>query len=451
MKKLISISLALISALSLAACGNGSGGAVPAPAVQSEVNTSETPKAADSATEKTPAKKTTLTYWYSWTDKIQENNINLVKQFNETVGKEKNIEVVAEYQGSYSELHQKLQAAYISGTTPAVTVMEIASIKTFAENGILEPLSPYIQRDSVDMTDFFEGLLGNCKVNDTWYGLPYLRSTPILYMNTTLLEKAGLDKNGPKTWTEFAEYAKAIKEKTGAYGFTLTSDPWFLEGFLMEYGTSVLSKDETKTNINTPEGKAVFKYFQNLKNQEVIRCVAGADASKVDADFMNQDTAMRVSSTANLSKILAIAKENNFEVNTCFFPAEVQHGVPTGGCNLIMTSKLSDDEKEGAWEFIKWMTSTEQTAYASAFTGYVPSRKSALETDKIKDLHKSTPQFKVALDQLEKYSTGRPMNPKYAEAQTELVNSMDAIWVNNGDVDSVLSAAEQKMNKVLGE
>ena len=49
---------------------------------------------------------TELTFWYSWTGNIQENNIELTELFNETVGKEKGIHVTAEYQGTYDELHQ---------------------------------------------------------------------------------------------------------------------------------------------------------------------------------------------------------------------------------------------------------------------------------------------------------------------------------------------------------
>lgn len=434
MKKLISIVMAVSMLLSLVACLGGCSGPASASG-SSNTNGQNAP--------------TKITYWYSWTDKIQENNVNLVKQFNETVGKEKGIEVTAEYQGSYDDLHQKLQAAYVSGTTPAVTVMEIASIKTFAENGVLEPLSPYISRDGIDMGDFYEGLLENCKVGDTWYGLPYLRSTPILYMNTTLLKKAGLDVNGPKTWDELAEYCKTVKEKTGAYGLSMYSYIWTFEAFLLENGTSVLSADEMTTNINTKEAKQALQFFKDLVSKDYIRCVAGADSSKVDADYMNQNCAMWMTSTANLSKVLGVAKENNFEVNTCYIPKNTDYGVPTGGCNLIMTTQISDKEKEAAWEFIKWMTATEQSAYASKFTGYVTSRKSATATPVIQELYKTTPQFKVALDQLESSGRGRPMNPGYAQASKELVAVMDAIWVNNADVDTTVAEAETKINTYL--
>ncbi len=453
MKKVISVLMALILGLTFAACSQPSAPAAaqqsvpanPVPAAAPAVP--EAPAAAqESAAPEAPVE---LTYWYSWTDKIQENNENLTRMFNETVGKDKGIKVTAEYQGSYDELHQKLQAAYVAGETPAVTVMEIASIRTFAENGVLEPLSPYIARDGIPMDDFFAGLLGNCDVDGTWYGLPYLRSTPILYMNTTLLEQAGLDAKGPDTWEEFAEYCRVIKEKTGAYGLTQYSYIWMLEAMLLSNGTSALTPDELKCNINTPEAKEVLSFFKNLTEQGLIRSVAGVDSSRVKADAMNQECAMWFSSTADLTANLAVAGENGFEINTCFIPAFTKHGVPTGGCNLIISSKLSEAEKEAAWQFIKWMTDTEQAAYAHAFTGYVPSRMSAAKTEQIAALYEKTPQFKVALDQLNQYSTGRPMNPGYAEVSKELVGVMDAVWVNGADVESTVSAIEAKLNNLL--
>lgn len=437
MKRILAILLAALLVLSTAACSNNG---------QDPVEDNTKKEEPSSGSDNKPVE---LTFWYSWTDKIQENNINLTEKFNNTIGKEKGIHVTAEYQGSYNDLHQKLQAAYVSGTTPDVTVMEIASIKTFAENGVLEPLSPYIKRDGINMEDFYEGLLENCKVNDKWYGLPYLRSTPILYMNTTLLKKAGLDPNGPKTWEELADYCRTIKEKTGAYGLSMYSYNWTFEAFMFENNSSVLNNDETKTNINSDVGKYVLNYFKDLNDKGYIRCVAGADSSKIDADYMNQNCAMWFNSTGNIGTAMKVAKENNFEINTCYIPKKVQFGVPTGGCNLIMTTKISDAKKEAAWEFIKWMTSTEQTAYASEYTGYVTSRKSATSSEKIQNLYNETPQFKVALDQLEECGHGRPMNPGYAEAQKEIVAVMDAVWVNGADIDSTLKEAETKINKAL--
>ena len=390
-----------------------------------------------------------LIFWYCFTDKIQENNVNLAEKFNETRGKEMNIHVTAEYQGSYDELHQKLQAAHVAKDVPSVTVMEIASIKTFAENNVILPLTSYINRDAVDVGDFFPGLMINCRVGDDLYGLPYLRSTPIMYLNATLLKAAGLDPKGPQTWDEFAHYCRTVKEKTGAYGMSMYSYIWTFEAFMLASGSHTVTADETKSNINTPEAKEALSFYQGLIDEGVIRCVAGADSAKVTADQMNQNCAMWYWSTANLTQNLAIAEENGFELNVCFFPENKSRGVPTGGCNLIMTALQSDDEKEASWQFIKWMTEPEQAAYAHLYTGYVPSRKAAAESPEVQEKYKEFPQFGVALEQLGLYGHGRPMNPGYAQASVEMVGIMDAIWVNDADIDSTVTAAEPIINQML--
>ncbi|MBE5962198.1 MAG: ABC transporter substrate-binding protein [Lachnospiraceae bacterium] len=424
--------------------------ATTAPTTKADGKADQNTTAALGAENITDANVTEITFWYSWTDQIQQNNIDLTEEFNETVGKEKGIHVTAEYQGSYVDLHQKLQAAYVAGTTPAVTVMEIASIETFAANGVLEPLDPYIEATGTDMSDFQQGLMQNSYYNGGCYGLPYLRSTPIMYMNTTLLEQAGLDKTGPKTWDELKEYITTVHDKTGKYGLTQYGYIWTLEAFMLEHGSSLLNADETATNLNSAEGKEIIRFFKELADAGAVHMISSAETDKVMMDVMNQNCAIWFGSTGDLTNCLKVAADNGFEVATSFIPMDKQYGVPTGGCNLIMTSSISDKEKQAAWEFISWMTETEQTIKASTNTGYLPSRISAIENDAMVSLYEQVPQFKVALDQLT-YGTGRPMNPGYAEASDAIEDTLDAIWVNNADIDSTLAELEKKVNGLLNE
>lgn len=116
-----------------------------------------------------------------------------------------------------------------------------------------------------------------------------------------------------------------------------------------------------------------------------------------------------------------------------------------------MFNTVPDEKKEAVWEFIKYMTDTDQTAYASKTTGYVPLRASAAETDTLKELYARLPQYKVALDQLRDYSTGRPLNPNYVECTFEIMAAMDAIMVNDADIASTLSETAQKVNTILNQ
>lgn len=439
------------SVLSMTGCGDAKTQGDAVSSVQSEASvSSETSEEQNTIIQsETPIE---LTYWYSWGGAVQECNENLVQQFNETVGQEKGIHVTAEYQGTYNETTSKLQAAAVAGTMPDASVVGTTSMGIFLKNNMLVSLNSYVERD-IDATDFFQGLLKNTVKDDVWYGVPYLCSTPILYLNTTLLEKAGLDPSGPKTWDELAEYCKTVKEKTGAYGLSTFSYEWFMEAFLLEHGTTMLNEEETATNFDCAETREIMNYFKDLQDKGYLHWATSGDegSSQVTADFTNQNCAMWFSSTASLTTTLKVAKENNFEVNTCFIPADKSYGVPIGGSSIVMFESVPEEKREAVWEFMKFMTDTRQTAYASQTTGYVPLRASAEQEESLQELYKAYPQFKVAVDQLRDYSTGRSLNPNYVECTTVIMNAMDDIMLNNGDMDSVLSAASEKINKLLNQ
>lgn len=395
-----------------------------------------------------PENPVEIRFWYAFTGKIQECNLKMAELFNETRGREIGVRVIPEYQGDYAAVHQKLQASWVAGNAPEVSVIEIASMGGFAKNGVIMPLDDHIKQHNVDMKDFQAGLMGNSYIDGKTFGFPYLRSTPIMYMNTTLLAKAGLDTKGPSTWDEFEMYCRTLREKLGIYGASMHSYIWTFEGFMIQAGTQVINDEETECLIDSTAARDMAKFFQQLIKEDLIRVYPGADGSKITADIMSQNAAMWFMSTANMTTNLGIAKENGFELNTCFMPKKVRYGTPTGGCNVVVVNLKDKDRREAAWEFIHWLTDTEQTALASSLTGYMPSRHSAISSSKIQELYRVQPQFKVAVDQLA-YASKRPINPNYSEGSRLIIQAMDAVWINNEDVDTVFPEIARRVTEVL--
>lgn len=391
--------------------------------------------------------KIEITYWYAWGDKIGENNENLVKMFNES---QDNIHVNAEYQGSYDDLHAKTQAAFAAGNAPEVTQNEIASVAIFANSGMTENLTPFVERDDIDLNDFNPGLMGNSYVNDQLYALPYLRSTPILYLNTTILEEVGLDPAGPQTWEEFEEYARALTVEGERVGITMPVDIWLYEAFVAQSGGQMLAEDGKSVAFDSEPGVAPIKFWKKLTEEGIMKMPSGDEAgANAKQDFANGRSAMIFNSTADLSYWLAMAEEQGFELNTTFMPANKSFGVPTGGANLVMTTGLDEEKQNAAWEFIKWMTSAEQTAYASEYTGYLPSRLSAIDSEKIQALYEEKPQFEVAVNQLE-YARPRPMNDAYPEIASLVRDEITrAIITEDVSPEEALATAAEKANKLL--
>ncbi len=440
LKRIIALTLAAALSVSLVACSSSE-----------ETSETATDVATVDASVLDPNNPVTIEFWYAWTGAIEENNQEKAATFNETIGKELGIIVEAYYQGDYYDTHSKLQAAYRAGEAPAVSVMEIASTRQFADSGVIKDLSALIEKDSVDMDDFYAGLLENCEVNDSYYAIPFLRSTPIMYYNVDLFEAAGLGTEGPKTWDEMAEFAKTINTELDIAGISMTAYDWVFEAFMFQHGTSILNEEENATNLNSEEGKEIVTFFKDLGDAGYIDVYPSSGGEQVNVAQANQTTAMWFGSTGSLAGNKAIADEAGYDLGTCFIPEAVQYGVPTGGCNLVMTSNLTPEEEAAAWEFIKWITQTEQAISNSMETGYVMTRKSCLDNTEVTTYFEEYPQAKVALDQLELYGYGRPMNPYYAQAGLTLNEFLEAVWVNDVDVDTALSDYETKMNDILNQ
>ncbi|RXZ79220.1 ABC transporter substrate-binding protein [Paenibacillaceae bacterium] len=445
LKRLMVLSLAVWMVV-LAACGakdTGGTGNTSSGSGNSGVKTA-------TAKSDTPSEKVVIKYWYAWGDKIEEAKQNLVKEFNESQDK---IEVIAEHQGTYDDLHAKVQAAFAAGNAPAVTDLEIGSTGNFARSGMLEELTAYADQDKeqLQLDDFYPGLMGNAYVDEKLYGLPFMRSTPIMYKNVTMLKEAGLDPEGPRTWDELEQYSRVLKEK-GKFGMTMPIDIWFYEALVAQSGGKMLSDDGKSAAFNSPEGVEPVAFWKKMANDGLIKIPVGDDAgAAADKDWANQLSAFKFSSTAGVTGSLEIAKGNGFELVTAFMPANKNYGVPTGGCQLVMTSKGSAEEKDAAWEFLKFMTSKENTIYQHKYVGYLPTRLSALDSDEIKNHFAEHPQFKVAVDQLE-YARPRPMENAYPEVTKVIKDGIQkAILDPKTTPQEALDQAAEKANKLLSK
>lgn len=429
MKKIVVILLSMVLMVSLTACGS-----------KKTVNVGESSAENDGSVE--------IDFWYSLGGKNGEVIQGMVKEFNES---QDEVTVNATFQGDYYENHAKVLSAIPAGTQPDVTMIEIASIGAFAEAGALEDLKPYVEGENgINLNDFVKGLMGNSYWKDTLYAILFNRSTPLLYLNRDMLEKAGLDPAGPKTWNELREYARALTKKDEIFGFSTPIDIWFYEALVFENGGGILSADGTKPAFNSPEGIEPVEFWQEMIDEGIMKRPPGEKYNAWDVarqDFINQKVGMIFTSTGSLNMLMEQAQ--GFEVGTAFLPAKKSYGVPTGGTNLVILSKSSSEEKKAAWKFIKFMTSQEQTIHWSKSTGYMPVRVSAVESAEMKKLYAEKPQFKVAVDQLE-YAKPRPMVPGYKELQEIIMNEIQRAIIDDSiSAKEALDAAAQKAEKLL--
>lgn len=390
-----------------------------------------------------------IQFWYSLSGKNGEKIQSMVEEFNKS---QNEVKVTATYQGNYYENHAKVLAAIAAGNQPDVTMVEIASVASFANAGALEELKPYAEgKNGTDLNDYVPGLMGNSYWKDKLYAIPFARSTPLLYLNKDMLKKAGLNPEGPKTWEELRQFSKAMTKKEGdkqTYGFSTPIDIWFYEALVFESGGKILSEDGKQLLVNNKEGIAPLSFWKSMLDEGVMKFPPGEKYNAwevAENDFANGTVGMIFTSTGSLGSLLSKAK---FDLGTAFLPANKDYGVPTGGANFVILAKSSKEKKEAAWKFVKWMTDTKQTTSWSQTTGYMPVRTSALNSEEMKKYYQEKPQFKVAVEQL-KYAKPRPAAPGYKELQEVIMSEIQRAILGKATPEEALNTAADKGTKLL--
>ncbi|MEC4819815.1 MAG: sugar ABC transporter substrate-binding protein [Scytonema sp. PMC 1069.18] len=108
-------------------------------------------------------------------------------------------------------------------------------------------------------------------LNGKSFGIPWYLTTRLTIYNTDLLKQADINKP-PATYTELAQVAQQIKDKTGKYAFFTTFIPQdsgeVLESFV-QMGVTLVDA-EGKAAFNSPEGKAAFQYWVDLYKKGLL-------------------------------------------------------------------------------------------------------------------------------------------------------------------------------------
>ena len=109
----------------------------------------------------------------------------------------------------------------------------------------------------------------------TW-GIPFQRSTIVLYYNKELFKEAGLDPNRPPaTWKEMAEYAQKLTKRDASgkvtqWGVQIPSSGfpyWLFQALAIENGVNLMNAAGTQTYYDKPEVIEALQYWVDLVNK----------------------------------------------------------------------------------------------------------------------------------------------------------------------------------------
>lgn len=415
---------------------------------------SGTTDSSDSSKDSSSKAKITLNYWHSMGAGPNGEAIEYeVQEFNKKY--EGQIEIIATYQGNYDETTPKIMQALAAGTQPDIVMMDAPRLPQFIDAGVCEELSSYIAKDNIDLNDFVEALFGYGKDGDKIYAMPLNRSTPILYYNKDAFKEVGLDpEKPPETWDELFEYAqKLTKTENGqvvrhgiGFGFDFH---WWMSAMVLQQGSRILDENGKMVCLDDGTLLNALKFWDKLNKSGVYRKPTTSNDGTVRLNaFYQGEIAMIWQSTGSLGQILQNTK-GKFEVGTGFLPKVTQYGVATGGACLFIPAQCTQEQKDAAWEALKFFTSTEMATEFTVRTGYLPIRKSVIETDIIKELWEKYPQYKTAYEQLQ-YARDTFRTPYLTEFHLEGNKILEALILEESITpEQALEKIRELANRLL--
>ena len=389
--------------------------------------------------------KTVIHFWHCHSGAVAESHQFLVDKFNASQDK---IEVVLEFQANnYYDLNSKVKTAMTTGTAPEVSLGESMTMANLANTGAIQPLESYIANDpEFNLEDYAAGVMTNTYVKGKLYGLPYQRSTAIMYTNKTLLQAAGLDPAGPKTFDELIEYCKALT-KNDVIGWVQPVTTWTYEAIVNGYGGSMMDPSNTEITFNSEKAiKAMELYRQGISEGWANIKVGGTATADARLEFQNQRSGFIVESTGSLKMLMGYAEGMGFELGACMIPGE---NSAAGGCNLVMVNGLSEEKAQAAWTFMKFMNSYESALHTTRSTGYLPILRSVIAGPEMAELYAENDIYAVAAAQTE-HIRSRPVHEGYNEVNTEMLNVLTELIMDTKiDAKEALDEFAEEANEIL--
>ena len=368
-----------------------------------------------------------ITFWHAMSGEQEQSLQNLVNAFTK---QNSNIKVTLQNQSSYPDLQQKITATTASPKDlPTMTQAYPDWLLNAIDENLVLDLKPYIENETLkfdNYDDIVQGFRESSTIGDKIYGIPFNKSTEIIWYNKTLFNKLNLKV--PTTYDELENVSEEIKSKQNivAGGFDSLSN--YYSTYLKNEGVTFDSKFDPTSEASED---AVEYYLDGIKGGYFR--IAGTD-KYLSGPFGNQMIAYYIGSNAG-EAFVKQSVNNKFEIGVAPYPAKE---VMQQGTDLFIFNSATPEQKTAAYELLKFLTTKENQITWGNETGYIPVRTSAINDDKYKNSGSLiSPIIGEATKNLYRNPLIKGMDSAFRESNTVLESILAQ---PNGDVKSKLES-----------
>jgi len=401
----------------------------------------------------------TVEFWVQYSDE----RLDAMKARAERFEKETGIKVNITYKGHYGKVQSAMMTT--AGTTDQADVArgygnaaaDMYQIGAAIDQNVLANSKKWgVTQDDID--DW--GANWTVGFSPYFDGNPKLlhevgKSIEVVYYNKDWLNELGLSE--PQTPAEFAEAACAATNstfsgkvgETASLGYEIDTDASNFAAWVFAHGGDVFDYQTGQYMFNSKEAVAAMEFIQGMANKG---CAQVTRDKYADQQYLGLGSNLfALSSTSGITyfqKAIEEGYNGNWEISkvphTTSEPVMNLYG---GG--LIMGKTGDANRMVAAYQWMKYISNSENSAVWSTESGYGFVRTSSADHPLIQQKRTDLPQYDNSLGLIQ-YGKGEPSVPAYYSVRGEVEKAYAAI-INGDDIKSTLNALNDEANAILAD
>lgn len=293
---------------------------------------------------------------------------------------------VALYRVPNNDYVDQITVQMLGGVAPDVFYMWGWFATSWAEQGLLLDLRPYVERDLTEeeIADIFPGdwdasFMKWGEYAGEQFGFPRTSNVGLTLYNVQHLQEAGLPDiyeaaaKGNWTFEELRTYGQKLTDET-RYGIRLTVTASRLTGYVGSFGGSVVQYEPLGLGLTSSASLDGLDYLRDMVFQDGV--VATPVVSWDRRDFQNEMVSISLSSGGQAADLHDLGL--TFQWNIAPWPEG-----PGGRVAWASGGKFGifrgTKHPEVAWELVKFLAGQEATEKAIEIMGLPPLRRSVAE------------------------------------------------------------------------
>ncbi len=352
----------------------------------------------------------------------------------------------------YADYHTKLMTMIAGNMAPDVMRIDDYYFYDFIKLGAVESLSPFIQRDKIDLNLYPKMGIEEATVDGQIYGLPWGTAPLYMLLNLDAFEKAKVALPS-LDWTidDFERIVRSFNPaQSKIYGFAL--DTGYLSGFLpyiWAKGGTLLSEDKSRYTGDSAEASSAIQMLADLYKEGYMPkdTINSGNTEALRRWFSNGMVAIIGGSA---QEILAIQKIEGIRFEAWTMPQALNSKNTTVFKSNTISMSKSSKQKEAAWIFTKFLRGVEGEDLYVRAKRFPPTLNIAQNWALYLDPNLYPKQIKQNSELIAKeYGHTLPLRTGYAAIESKVIPAVQSAMLGTKTAAQAMADIRSDITKII--